>query len=273
MSRPIVVKNGVKNKHQIEFWKWSGGAPLEKYVTKFLSELRDRGNFEEMFDIIPDINFYIKDRNCRWIMCNKACLRLLNFRDQEEVYGARERDFFPPMIAELINKDDLDVVNNKRRILNRTELIVNETGHLIWVSTNKLPLIGNDGNVAGLMGTTRVLKRSDQLPEEYQQFRSIVDHIQSNLGQKINIKELAKISCLSDSQFRKRFRMRFRLSPQEFILRTRLQAASKFLISTDKPIVSVALSCGFSDQSYFTKQFSKFFEQSPKRYRATWGQK
>ena len=123
------------------------------------------------------------------------------------------------------------------------------------------------------MGTTRVISRSEQLPEEYQQFSKVIDFIQTNVAEKIDIKELARISCLSDSHFRKRFRMQFRLSPQEFILRTRLQAASKMLISTDESIINVALACGFRDQSYFANQFKKFFEQSPKRYRATWGQK
>ena len=246
---------------------------LENYVTRFLSGLRDRGNIEEMFDLLPDIYFYIKDRNCRWVMCNNACLRLLNFRDQSEVYGATEADFYPPSIAEMIYQDDRDVIDNNRRIINRTELIIAETGHLTWVSTNKLPLVGNDGLVAGLMGTTRILSRSDQLPEDYQPFRAVIDHIQANVADKIDVTELAKIACLSDSHFRKRFRAQFRLSPQEFILRTRLQAASKMLISTDSPLITVALACGFSDQSYFTRQFGKFFEQSPKRYRATWGQK
>ncbi len=246
---------------------------MEKYVAEFLSGLRDRGSVEEMFDLLPDIYFYIKDRNCRWVMCNQACLRLLNFRDQKEVYGANERDFFPPKIAEMIYQDDRDVIDNNRRIINRTELIVDEMGHLTWVSTNKLPLVAKDGAIAGLMGTTRVLTRSDQLPDEYQQFREVIDFIQAHVADKIDIKELARIACLSDSQFRKRFRAHFRLSPQEFILRTRLQAASKMLITTDQPIITIALGCGFADQSYFTKQFGRFFEQSPKRYRATWGHK
>lgn len=246
---------------------------MEKYVTKFLAGLRDRGNVEQMFDIFPDIYFYIKDRNCRWITCNTACLRLLNFRDQKEVYGATESDFFPPKIAEMIYRDDRDVIDNNRRIINRTELIVDETGRLVWVSTNKLPLAAKNGSIAGLMGTTRILTRSDRLPDDYQQFRGVIDHIQDRVGEKIDVKELARIACLSDSHFRKRFRAQFRLSPQEFILRTRLQAASKMLITSDRPIVGVALACGFADQSYFTRQFGKFFEQSPKRYRATWGQK
>lgn len=243
------------------------------YAAKFLSELRDRGSVEEMFELLPDIYFYIKDRNCRWVMCNQASLRLLNFRDQAEVYGATERDFFPPKIADTIYRDDRNVIDNNHRIVNRTELIVDETGHLIWVSTNKLPLQGKDGAVAGLMGTTRILTRTDQLPDDYKQFRAVIDHIQAHVGARIDVKELARICHLSDSQFRKRFRGQFRLSPQEFILRTRLQSASKQLITTDRPIIEIALKCGFADQSYFTRQFSKFFERSPKRYRAAWGQK
>lgn len=246
---------------------------MEKQVSDFLSGLRNRGGIEEIFEVFHDIMFYIKDRDCRWIMCNQACLRLLNFRDQKMVYGATEYDIYPPKIAEMILKDDREVIETNSPIINRTELIVDKSGHLIWVSTNKLPLTANDGTVAGLMGTTRILSHSEMLPDEFQQFRPVIDHIQSNVGNKINIKELAQISFLSNSQFRKRFRMQFRVSPQEFVLRARLQAASKKLISTDQPIIEVALGCGFSDQSYFTKQFSKFFEQSPRRYRTTWGQK
>lgn len=42
-----------------------------------MSRLQGRGNVEQMFDILPDIYFYIKDHNCRWVMCNQACARRL----------------------------------------------------------------------------------------------------------------------------------------------------------------------------------------------------
>ncbi|PHR95290.1 MAG: AraC family transcriptional regulator [Blastopirellula sp.] len=195
------------------------------------------------------------------------------FPRSKNVFGATEYDIYPPKIAEMILKDDREIIETNCAILNRTELIVDKSGHLIWVTTNKLPLIAMDGHVAGLMGTTRILSQSEELPDEYQQMRPVIDHIQGNVDKKIEIKELARLSFLSNSQFRKRFRIQFRVSPQEFILQTRLQAASKKLISTDQPIIKIALSCGFGDQSYFTKQFSRFFETSPGRYRATWGQK
>ncbi len=243
---------------------------LKKHVDNFLDNLQNRGNIEEMFEFLPDIYFYIKDRSCRWIMCNQACLRLCHFRDQSEVYGTMERDVFPSKIAQAIYQDDRNVIDNNQRIVNRTELIVNEIGYLTWVSTNKLPLIAKDGSTAGLMGITRVLAYSNQFPDDYKQFREVMDYIQSHLAERIDIKKLAKISFLSDSQFRKRFRQKFHLSPQEFIIRTRLQTASRMLITSDEPLITVALKCGFTDQSYFTRQFSKFFEQSPGCYRSNW---
>ena len=147
------------------------------------------------------------------------------------------------------------------------ELIVGETGHLIWVSTNKIPLVALDGSIAGLMGTARILSRTDQLPKPSQKFKKVIEHIQDHLGENIEIPELARLCFLSDSEFRKRFRDQFRFSPREFILRARLKVASKMLINTDEPIIEVSLKCGFSDQSYFTRQFSKFIGKTPKQYR------
>lgn len=246
---------------------------MEQHALKFLSSLKNEESFIEIFDLLPDIYFYIKDRDCRWILCNQAALSLFNFQNQNDVYGATETDFFPPTIADSIYRDDLNVINNNARIINRVELIVGETGYLTWVATNKIPLLFKDGSVAGLMGTSRILSQSDHLPDEFQKFRKAINFIQIHLGDKIDIGELAQISHLSNSQFRKRFKQQFRASPRDFILRTRLQAASKMLIKSNDPIVDVALKCGFTDQSYFTRQFSKFFELSPKKYQSMWAQK
>lgn len=246
---------------------------MEKYATKFLSELSNEGIFVEIFDLLPDIYFYIKDSDCRWVLCNQASQRLFNFRNQSDVYGATESDIFPPSIAEAINRDDREVIDNNRRIINRVELIVGEEGYLTWVSTNKIPLMDKDASVAGLMGTSRILGQSDQLPEGYQKFRDVIDFIKSHISDKIDIGDLAEISNLSNSQFRKRFRQQFRYSPREFILRVRLQSASKMLIQSGEPIINIVLKCGFTDQSYFTRQFSKFFQLSPKKYRSLWAQK
>lgn len=241
---------------------------MEAGARIFLSTLRDEGSFVEIFDLIPDMYFYIKDRNSQWILCNQASLRLFHIRGNKDVFGSTERDYFPPTIAGAIYADDQKVINNGERIINRVELIVGENGYLTWVSTHKIPLYDKQDTIVGLVGTSSILKQSDVLPEGYQRFRKVIDYIQENLANRIDVSILAEMSCLSNSQFRKVFRQQFRHAPREFILRTRLQAASKLLLQTNKPIIQVALDCGFTDQSYFTRQFSKFFEQTPLKYRS-----
>lgn len=238
-------------------------------VDEFAAELSDRLWAVELFNSLPDIYFYVKDRESRWIVCNDACLQFVGLKTRHGVYGLTEHDFFPKAIADAIHADDRDVILKGRRIIGRTEIILDGFGLLTWVSTNKLPLMGKSGQIVGLMGTTRILKRADELPESYRRFRRVVEYIQANISRAINIGALSKEANLSISQFRKRFRGLFGISPNEFILRTRLQKAARLLRNTDDALIRIALDCGFGDQSYFTKRFRDFFGVTPRRYRLT----
>ena len=72
----------------------------EDDIAAFFDALRDRGSIERMFDFLPDVSFYIKDRQCRWMACNTSAVQSLNFRDRVEIIGATEFDFFPRQIAD-----------------------------------------------------------------------------------------------------------------------------------------------------------------------------
>ncbi|TPF74027.1 helix-turn-helix domain-containing protein, partial [Brucella gallinifaecis] len=204
------------------------------------------------------------------VHCNARALRSLNLKSPKEIIGLNEFDFFPSQIAQAIRNDDLFVMCNRKRISNRIELILDESSRLVWVSTSKLPLYGQDDTVIGLMGITRLMSASDDLPDQYKQFQAAINHIRENLGSEIKIPMLADLCHLSSSQFRRRFKVVFRLAPAEFILRTRLQAAAIRLSSTNDPIIHIAMDCGFSSQSYFTVRFREFFGFSPKKYRLNW---
>ena len=43
--------------------------------------------------------------------------------------------------------------------------------------------------------------------------------------------------------------------------------ACRLLRETDSPIVDIAASCGFNDQSYFTNVFKRITGVTPKQYR------
>jgi len=53
----------------------------------------------------------------------------------------------------------------------------------------------------------------------------------------------------------------------EYLQEKRLLLAAEKLISTDLPVTDIALSCGFSSPSYFTKQFRELIGKTPSVYR------
>jgi AraC-like DNA-binding protein len=245
----------------------AGNSPISRRIREFFDELGDGAWAFEMLDSIPDIYFYVKDRESRWILCNEAAVRHLGFSSTDRGYGLTEHDFFPKAIADAIHADDREVIHNGQKIIAKTEIILDEFGLLTWVSTNKLPLVGKNGQIIGLMGATRVLKRYDDLPDAYQPFRRTIEYIQANISQSISIERLSRESNLSVSQFRKRFTKLFGIPPNEFILRTRLQRAARLLANGDDALIKITLECGFCDQSYFTKRFRDFFGVTPRSYR------
>jgi PAS domain S-box-containing protein len=247
------------------------GAPRETAyrtaVERFKKKLAGGGNFEDLFDHLPDIYFFVKDARYRLIMCNQASLRLFGLKEESEVMGKSEYDFFPSRLADPIHADDVAVMEGGRVIVNRTELIVDESGLVVWVSTNKMPLRDGRGAIVGLMGTTRVLRHAEMVPEPYRRHAVAMDFIRKHYDQPIRVDRLAAMSHLSVSRFRDSFSRTFGLSPQKMVLKTRIQVACRQLSGGGEDIATIAQNCGFCDQSHLTRQFQRHLGLTPRRYR------
>jgi len=226
--------------------------------------------FQILFQHVLDMYFYIKDSDGCWISCNAASLALLNYSKTSDVVGKKEKDFFPYQIAQDIQRDDKSILENGESVLNRIEVIPNSFGELIWVQTNKLPISDKCGKVIGIIGITRPISDMSDLPQKVSLFSETIAFIRSNLAGTIKVKDLASVVKLSENQFRRRFKQEFGITPQQFILRARLQSSGHLLRGSAKPIAILALESGFSDQSYFTKQFKQYFGETPLQYRRRW---
>lgn len=234
---------------------------------QFKESLKEFGNFEELFEHLPDILFYVKDEHYKLIMCNQAALRAFGLKEKKDVIGKTEYSFFPKFLADQIHADDITVIQNNESIINRLELIVDNTGLITWVSTNKIPLYTHNGKTAGLMGTTRVIDHTDMSPEPNQRYTEVLEYIKNNFHRSLSVESLAEMTCLSVSQFRHNFTHLLNMSPQNYILKIRIQSASEMLIHSKDDIAAIANACGFCDQSYFTRQFRAKLGISPGQYR------
>ncbi|OGV57547.1 MAG: hypothetical protein A2283_23310 [Lentisphaerae bacterium RIFOXYA12_FULL_48_11] len=236
-------------------------------IEDFKKSLKNNGRFEELFEHLPDVCFFAKDRKMRLMMANTACLHLLGQASMDTVVGRTGHAFFPPGIANAFDQDDQRVLKEHLPILERVELMLEPNGTVTWYCTTKLPLYSHTGNVAGLMGITRPIKSADPRLNPFAGMIPVVDYIGRNLKSQLTTSEMAKVCHLSPSQFRRRFRQCFETSPVQFILKLRIQAACRLLANRAISIKEVAEQCGFSDQNYFTRKFCKIIGMTPTAHR------
>ena len=116
-------------------------------------------------------------------------------------------------------------------------------------------------------GTTDV----HELSEQDKQFLSktmmiVTNQIETN---SVNVDELASELAMSTSQFRRRLSAITGETPQSYITNIRMQKARHLLDTMpDMTILDVAKSCGYDDQSSFTRAFKRFFGVTPSDYLA-----
>ncbi len=79
---------------------------------------------------------------------------------------------------------------------------------------------------------------------------------------------MAAAVAMSVSQLERRMRRTFGLSPGQYLLRVRVDEATRRLTDTDEPLPSIAVNCGWYDQSAFTRQFTRLAGCTPGEFRS-----
>ncbi len=100
------------------------------------------------------------------------------------------------------------------------------------------------------------------------QILKVLDYIDAYLGDEITLGDLAQLLDISPFHFGRLFKQSLGLSPYQYLLRQRVERAKKLLKQTDKPIVEVALDCGFNSHSHMGRKFRQLTGITPKAYRA-----
>lgn len=91
--------------------------------------------------------------------------------------------------------------------------------------------------------------------------------VRENLDQEITLRELAKFVGISESSFSRRFKSSMGITPYQYVIQERLDAAKHFLLHKDMSLAHIASATGFSSQSHFTTVFKKATKLTPLQYR------
>ncbi|OUS27970.1 AraC family transcriptional regulator [Thalassotalea sp. 42_200_T64] len=219
-----------------------------------------------MYELVPGALFWIKDVNGKLLHCNQCFIEHVGMKTLPQVVGLGDYDFSPPHIAKQFAVDDKKVLVGEE-VSSRLELNVTKGGSMAWFTTSKRPLYSKDGSIIGTYGISQHIEQTNVEPAGLSLLQKPVDYIRDNYANEFSIKQLAEHSHLSVSALERRFKKYLAKTPLQFINEVRLEQARRMLIETSEPISRVASHCGFSEHSYFSRQFVKFFKVLPSDFR------
>ncbi len=220
-----------------------------------------------LFEYLPDVFHYVKDREGRFVAANENLWRMRGCESQDEMLGKTDLDLHPRYLAERYMAEDQAVMESGKPLPNQIWLVPSNPGELKWFISSKMPLRSTAGDVIGIAGVMRDLEKAKSVSSTLNSFEKVVSYVLGNYETPLRVDELAAMVHLSISQFDRRFKALYHMTPQQYILRVRIHAACHELLASEASIAQIATACGFYDQSYFTRQFRKYMGTSPREYR------
>jgi hypothetical protein len=183
---------------------------------------------DRLFDGVTDIVFFVKDMQCRYMAVNDTLAARCGLTDKKQAIGRTAEQLFPSPLGAAFAKQDREILSGGHGIRDRLELHLYPGGGSGWCLTYKEPIHGKNGGVAGICGISRDLHAPAGADGDYAAMSSAIAHIHDHF------EEPLRLPALSGST---------------------------------EPIAQVALACGYSDQSAFSRQFKQAVGISPLAYR------
>jgi len=224
------------------------------------------GLAETLFDCLPDVVFFLKDTAGRYTAVNQTLVRRCGLRAKSDLLGRTAREVFPPPLGAAYHAQDRFVLSG-REIRDRMELHLYDDGTRGFCLTTKLPLFGPERRVSGMVGLSRDLHRPDESRAGYQALARAVDHLQAHYDRALRIDQLASLARLPVGRFKRLVHRVFHLTPRQLLVKTRIAAAARLLLESKTSLAELALACGYTDQSAFSRQFKATVGMTPRQFR------
>jgi len=99
------------------------------------------------------------------------------------------------------------------------------------------------------------------------QLKVVIHFVMNQLDKKIEVAELAAMTRWDVDHFTRIFKQYLALTPYQFILKAKIEAAAVIIAQTEEPLRGVAIDFGFSSYSNFHNAFKKVMGETPENLR------
>lgn len=105
--------------------------------------------------------------------------------------------------------------------------------------------------------------------EHQERICTVIDFMFKNITDDISLHALSLLANYSPFHFQKVFKQVTGKTPKQYIIKLRLEAALHLIvIHPHRSILEIAIDCGFSSSSVFSRAFRNFYNTSPEKIRS-----
>jgi sigma-B regulation protein RsbU (phosphoserine phosphatase) len=139
-----------------------------------------------LMDTLPDA-IYFKDRESRFIMINKACAQKHRWDSSDVIEGKTDFDVFSREHAEQAFADEQRIIETGEALSGIVEKETWADGSVSWVSTTKMPLKDENGEIIGTFGISRDITEHKEAELRSQRYAEEIRLIKEEMEEEVRM--------------------------------------------------------------------------------------
>jgi len=120
--------------------------------------------------------------------------------------------------------------------------------------------------VSDEISSVRKVRASTQI-ELYRRLYNAKDFIDTCFNEDLDLDRISSIACLNREYFIRQFKIHFKITPIQYLIKKRMEEARIRLLNSDEPISSICNDLGYSDATSFGKLFRRLYKTNPDNFR------
>jgi PAS domain S-box-containing protein len=153
---------------QVLFWDVTDREHAQKALD------REQYLLHALMDNVPD-SVYFKDRESRFLRISRAQAGRFGMASPEEAIGKSDADIFTTEHAQQALANEREIMATGQPMVARVQRLTWPDRPDTWVSTTKMPLRDNDGQIVGTFGISRDITELKQAQLELEQARQAAE--------------------------------------------------------------------------------------------------
>lgn len=183
---------------------------------------------------------------------------LINYQFLKEVYPEIDHIHFkqPDEEVGMLVKKQLFLINEyyETESTHKDLLITSALFHLIYLLVEHLSVDKKD----------KVELKSEK---NKHRITSIINYIDENYQEDLTIEQLSEVFHLSEGHLSKLFKENLGMTIKAYISQTRAKEVRNALLTSDLPLIDIAIMCGFPNVKSMNKVFKDLYHCTPKQFR------